>query len=71
MFKSIQEVKFDNGDEVTVRLSEYSSAPAGRHWVELRVWDDYEGRGGGAALYDLESIDKVIALLQDARKEMV
>jgi hypothetical protein len=71
MFKSVEEVKFDNGDEVTVRLSEYHSEPCGRHWVELHIWDDYEGRGGSAALYDLESLDKVIAMLQNARKEMV
>lgn len=70
MYKSVEEIKFANGDTVTVHISEYTTQP-GKHWVELTVWDSYEGRGGGAAIYDLESIDKVITMLQNARTEMV
>lgn len=64
-----REIKLDNGDEVTVRLYNGTSIP--NNWVELRVWDDYEGRGGGVALYTTESIDSVIDMLQEMRKEMV
>lgn len=58
-----------NGDEVTVILHKGVSIPG--NWTELRVWDNYEGSGGGCALYTLEAIDNVITMLNKAREGMV
>lgn len=40
-----------------------------RSYINVSLWDDYEGRGGNVCLY-LESIDFLIQALTDLRKEM-
>lgn len=54
-----------DGDELELKLVQGSE----RKYVNVRLWDDYEGRGGNVCLY-AESIDYMIEALTEMQKEM-
>lgn len=63
-------MKFDikcssDGDELELRLTQGRE----RSYINVSLWDDYEGRGGNVCLYS-ESIDYMIQALTVLRKEM-
>lgn len=54
-----------DGDELTLQLIKGHKG----HYVDIRVWDDYQGRGANTILYR-DSVDFLIQALTDLRKEM-
>jgi len=54
-----------DGDELNLQLIQGRKG----HYIDIRVWDDYQGRGGNTILYR-DSVDFLIQALTDLRKEM-
>lgn len=69
MIRQIALTEFESRD--TIHLYARNRHGGDGKWLEMRVWDDYEGRGGTVGLYNIEEVDRLIASLVEIRKEML
>lgn len=69
MIRQIALTEFQSRDEIHLYARKRQVSES--KWLEISVWDDYEGRGGTAGLYSLDEVDRLIASLVEIRKEML
>ena len=69
MIRQIQFSDLESRDEITLYARKSSVSDV--KYAELSVWDDYEGRGGSATIYNVEELDRLIAALFEIRKDIL
>lgn len=69
MIRQIQISDLESRDEINIYARKRYGLDS--KWIEISIWDDYEGRGGTAGLYNIDEVDRLIASLIEIRKELV